>query len=293
MDDRLQKFAVLAELGNFTRAAEKLHISQPALSIAIDKLEGELGVELLIRDGRQLNLTEAGKAAYAAALEHQNVSDALQASLRRIAQKLPSVSIGMTDSIAADLCTSKAFDTLDGLARVTVVVNNSRFLRTAVEQRNIDVAFTVDDGIDHPLLQKTAFGKEHLLLVSKVDPNNELKPALQAGTLPSFISYDRSSTTHKHVHRSLQLAGVRPIISLYSTSPDVMLQMVLKGKGVAALPQQLVQSHIDSGQLSSITTPRVAINITRPLCMLQLKGRAAVPELQAFIQEVQQAKTRP
>ncbi|WP_342050766.1 MULTISPECIES: LysR substrate-binding domain-containing protein [unclassified Cupriavidus] len=60
---QLQQFVVLAETGNFHRAAERLHMAQPPLSISIRKLEAELGTPLFVRTTRGVRLTQAGEAA--------------------------------------------------------------------------------------------------------------------------------------------------------------------------------------------------------------------------------------
>ncbi len=66
MDFRhLQQFVVLAETLNFRRAAEKLHMSQPPLSVSIRKLEAELGVALFTRGKEGVSLTKSGEAALA------------------------------------------------------------------------------------------------------------------------------------------------------------------------------------------------------------------------------------
>lgn len=60
---QLQQFVMLAETGNFHRAAERLHMAQPPLSISIRKLEAELGSALFERTSRGVRLTQAGQAA--------------------------------------------------------------------------------------------------------------------------------------------------------------------------------------------------------------------------------------
>ncbi|MCA7082929.1 LysR family transcriptional regulator [Cupriavidus sp. DB3] len=60
---QLQQFVVLAETGNFHRAAEQLHMAQPPLSISIRKLEADMGTALFERTSRGVRLTQAGEAA--------------------------------------------------------------------------------------------------------------------------------------------------------------------------------------------------------------------------------------
>lgn len=281
MEDRLQKFARLTEIGSFTKAAKILHISQPALSIAIDKLEQELGSELLIRGNRKLELTEAGRAAYTTALEHQNSTDSLLTELSRITKKRPNISIGMTDSVAAVLCVTDAFDELEQITNVTVVVNNSRYLREAVEQRRLDVAFVVDDGTEHPLLAVRPAGIEELVLVCHPNILSQVTGQLAEGKLHNFICYDKPSTTYRHIMSTLREHDVRPHVSLYSTSPDVMLAMTLRGKGVGILPLPLVAPHIESSLLASLD-----LKITRPVSVVSSRGKALPTPLKTFVQAV-------
>ena len=91
MDLREQKYVcTLAELGNLTRAAERLYISQPALSIYITNLEKNLGIPLFDRSGKKFTLTYAGeqyveKAKKMLELEREFCEDIEKASDRILA----------------------------------------------------------------------------------------------------------------------------------------------------------------------------------------------------------------
>lgn len=282
MEDRLQKFARLTEIGSFTKAAKILHISQPALSIAVDKLEQELGTELLIRENRKFELTPAGKAAYATAIEHQNSTDHLKAELSRIARRRPIVSIGMMDSVAAILCATEAFGQLEQTTNVTVVVNNSRYLREAVEQRQLDIAFVVDDGIAHPNIYKQIVGTEELVLVCHPDLLKTTEHDLAAGHIDNFISYDKSSTTYRHIMQTLRAHNLRTEVNLFSTSPDVLLSMARRGKGVGVLPRSLLADKTDL-ELAFPVLNGKQLAFQRPICLVSQAGKVRPQYLKQFI----------
>src|SRR6478672_12887440 len=79
----IRYFVAVAETGNVTRAAERLHLSQPSLSAAIKQLEGQLGVELLHRHGRRVTLTPAGELLARRGRELLDHADAIADELRR------------------------------------------------------------------------------------------------------------------------------------------------------------------------------------------------------------------
>src|SRR4051794_18869312 len=79
----IRYFAAVAETGNVTRAAERLHIAQPSLSAAIKQLEAQLGVELLARHGRRVSITPAGELLLRRGRELLEHADAVADEVRR------------------------------------------------------------------------------------------------------------------------------------------------------------------------------------------------------------------
>jgi DNA-binding transcriptional LysR family regulator len=78
----IRYFVVVAELGNITRAAQRLHISQPSLSAAVKQLEAQLGTPLLARHGRRVTITEAGETLLQRGRELLEQADAVAHEVR-------------------------------------------------------------------------------------------------------------------------------------------------------------------------------------------------------------------
>ena len=100
----LRYFVTVAEELNITRAAEKLHMSQPPLSVQIKELEKELDTELFIRGGRQLILTETGQLLYRKAKEILSLSDKTYSEVLSMGKGMSgTISIGLVEGMAPDI----------------------------------------------------------------------------------------------------------------------------------------------------------------------------------------------
>lgn len=98
----LRYFVAVAELGNFTRAAEKLRIAQPAISQQIKTLEDELGVMLLLRTKRSVKLTAAGHVFLRDATEILGRAEASRTNARRAAKgEIGTLSVGCFSSASS------------------------------------------------------------------------------------------------------------------------------------------------------------------------------------------------
>ena len=82
---QLRQFVIIAELGSYRRAADALHIAQPALSVSIQKLEHAVGVPLLVRGAKGVTLTPAGDALMADARRALFHTDQARQAARRVA----------------------------------------------------------------------------------------------------------------------------------------------------------------------------------------------------------------
>ena len=195
----LRYFVIVAEEQNVTRAAERLHVSQPPLSRQIRDLEQELGVELFRRTAKSLALTEAGKiflgearaVLVRAEKAVQTVRDAASGEQGRIR-------VGYAPSLTVELLpkTLRAFERAHPGVRVTLHDLSTEECVQRLASRKIDVALTVRPsessmrglvftrlknyalccavGATHPLARKrsmslTQLKREKLIVLSRED----------------------------------------------------------------------------------------------------------------------------
>ena len=270
MEDRLRKFAAVIETGSVTAAARQLRLSQPALTAAIHKLERELRVTLLDHRGRIVIPTSSGRIAYQYAKRLDAAGSSLRAELRLSANQLPEVSIGMIDSVASTFFANAAsVVAINQLAHITVIVNNSRFLRQAVERAELAAAFiTEPDGTLPALLTEMPAASESLLLVCAPVTQAAVESALRHGIIERFLSYDGGSTTFAHINRYLTDRHIAAEPAFYSSSPSVLLQLALQGYGSAILPAAMVQRAIDEGKLC-VPSASPSITIRRRISLIR------------------------
>lgn len=100
---RLMVWVAVIEEAGVSAAARRLYLSQPAVSMHLRVLENELGVQLLQRNGRKVEPTEAGNAVYAYAREVLDKTEQLKAQLNRYHQMSGTVSICITKALGQDL----------------------------------------------------------------------------------------------------------------------------------------------------------------------------------------------
>ena len=280
----------LVDAGSFTKAAKKMHVSQPALTVAIAKLERELGVQLIVREGRPLELTEAGKAAYAAGVAQGVILDNLRTKLGDLAGQRLSVKIGLVDSVAATLFARSApLTELEKEADVSIIVNDSHHLQRAIDERALDMAVIVAESTKKNNTVKHRLASELMVLVCAPHLLAVQQAKVHEGILTDFIAYDRPSRTAELIEREMEVQGIKLISRLQSSSPEVMCRMVVSGTGVAVLPYVVVRSLLVTGALVVLTREGTPVTVVRHLDLAELPGKKQAIIIERFIGEIRAA----
>lgn len=254
MEERLRKFVQIVDYGSYTLASKKMHISQPALTIAVQKLEKELGVALLNRASKNLSLTEAGKLAYTEGARLIESSQRLQNRLQRLQQQKIPLRLGCVDSIADLLVANRLLELLEERYTITMTIQSSGQLKQRFSQKELDIVLYVAS--EHSENNAVVLDKEKLCFVTTE------KPSKKQSTYNNFLAYNQESTTYRHITDLLakDSISIKPI--LYSTNPTILLALALQGKGQTVLPETIVAKHIAQGTLQIIPT---SAKLARPI----------------------------
>jgi DNA-binding transcriptional LysR family regulator len=247
----LRSFIAVAEGLNFTRAAERLHVSQPALSAHIQELEFDLGIQLLERNRRSVKLTPAGEAFKEdAATVLRSLSEAERRAQLVAKGKAGNLRIGFVASAALHLVPSIVVQfrkrhpgvtldllnlrTADQIARLEEGTLDAGFLRLPVIHRKLDVLpihkepFVVVLPVGHPLASKDGF--------QPLDVQKEDFLAYGRRWAPNF--FDRWVSIFERV-------GFTPRIVQETGEMSTLLALVAAGLGIAVVPSGLAEK---SGQ---------------------------------------------
>jgi len=236
----LRSFQVLSEQLHFRRAAEILHISQPALSKQIRRLEDRLGGQLLTRRSRGLHLTPAGLVLLQHARQILDDSESAE-RITRLALKgeAGTLRVGFGIAVLARglpnlmLRFRKRFPNIDLSVRNMSTTDQTE----ALTDRKIDVGF-VRLPIRAADIQTIPIVKERLMIVSSEHSAYAVKKGLAALSEAPFILPCRadSASFYDHVFRTCRAAGFMPTVIQETDVFFTALNLVRAGLGVSIAP---------------------------------------------------------
>ena len=281
MEERLKRFSKLIDHGSFSTAAKSIHISQPALSMAIAKLEKDLGTELYEKGSRPIKMTLAGRAAYQSAKNLETEAKNLRQKINEVKKARGKIVLGLIDSVASKLFENdELIERLDAVADTTVIVDNSRNLLKMVKDHGVDVALlTCSEPSEDGGLEFKEVGSEKMVLVCHPDLKKTAEKSLRLGLISNFIGYDKKSKTFKYIEAELVKSGVKTRPKFSATSPEVMLQMAMLGRGTACLPLNKVKPMIKAGKINIVKS---GLDLRRKIYLVKLADRKLPEVLQTL-----------
>jgi DNA-binding transcriptional LysR family regulator len=283
-------FVAVAEELHFGRAARRLHISQPPLSQQIAALEQEVGVPLLKRTSRSVELTEAGKRFLDEAREALAQADKAVALARRAAQgEIGRIQIGFVPICGVIPVAIRRFMTRHPGIRVTLRNQESSEQLDAILRGRMDVGF-VHAPVSVRGLECVTVERHPLVaaLPSRHPLAGQRTIAWEALQGEPFIGFPRAAAPAAYdvLWARFREAGLDPNVVHETDSLLARLRMIGAGLGVALVPSYAVRFHRPGVTLRPLGPPRAAAQIGMVHCPENLTP--AVSRFMGVVREVTQ-----
>lgn len=237
---QLEYLVAVADEQSFTKAADRLLVSQPGISAQIRKLERELGQELLDRSGRSVRPTAVG----AAVLPHARAALAAVSGARQAVSELTGLlrgraAVGTVTSHNVDLPGLLAdFHERHPLVEITLSEGNTDDLIEQLRTGALDAAIVsigadpppgtdIQVIVDQPIV--AAVGPGHDLAASKVVPLAALRQV-------PLISLPRGTGLRARLDEACAAVGFAPVIAFEASAPETLADLAAHGLGAAILP---------------------------------------------------------
>ena len=289
-------FLKVAELGSFSKAAEKLGYSQSNVSFQIQQLENELGARLFERIGRKIEITPQGRSFlfYANEINKmtvQAVDEVRNSAGPGCASPRGQLRIGSIESIATGIlpCLLTEFHRRFPYIQVTVFTENKNILIDRVNNNQIDMFFDLNTPSVIQNMIRRELRREEIIFICSPDmmvtgssgalfvPINELC------SMP-FVLTEYGEGYRRELDAVLTGRGysIDPVIEF--GNPETIIQLVEAGIGMSFLPHFCAAKHIEDGHLVRVETDIEPIYMRSQ--MFYHKNKWITPVMQAFFDTI-------
>ncbi|MHA6195739.1 LysR family transcriptional regulator [Pseudomonas wadenswilerensis] len=250
---QLKTLIHVAELGSLSKASDRLHIAQPALSRQIRMLEKELGTYLFERHGRGMVITEAGREVLAHATRIMEEMESIRSSVVGGRSNFRgTVAIGTTPTVAAIITVPLVRKIRDAQPNLAVRFSSaySGYLLDWLQRGELELAISYDPPPLHTL-RIVPVMMENLLLVGPPEAGLRLDTPVR---FASLAEHELVIPSARHGLRVIldncaREVGVKLTTSVEADSFGAMIDLVRNGFGLTALPLASIWSQLEDGTL--------------------------------------------
>lgn len=284
---QLRAFVAVAKTRSFTEACEQVHLSQPALSIAIKNLEDSLGGKLLVRTTRALKLTPEGEAFYKTAMRLlTDWDDAFEEVQSRFSLYRGKISISCMPSFAANQLPQILLNFREKHPDINIAVQDviAEDVVELVRNGRVEVGISFDPGDADDLLFHPLFEDDFIAALPALHPLSQSK-SLKWEQLTAYeiIALQRPSSMRLQIERELHKADISFNVSYETHQLSTVGRMVATGLGVGLVPTLCAKQMQEMGAiclpLSEPVISRKVGVITRKRAALSAAAQGIVNEL--------------
>lgn len=281
---QLRALTAVQQAGSVTAAANRLHLTQPAVTLQIRNLQTLAGMALLQRTPDGMVLTEAGRSLLALAGRVEGAIQECERALDMIAGRTGGrVSIAAVSTakyfvpfaIAAFV---KRFPKVD----VSLRIGNREDIRTALHGYDLDIAIMGRPPADIEV-ETRLLGKHPHVIIAAADHPLAKKRRLSVTDLAdqTFITREVGSGTRGLMEQFLHKTGLKPVIGMEMHSNETIKQAVIAGLGIAFISEHTVSHELAEGRLVSLKI--AGLPMLRQWHVIRRADKILLPPAQAML----------
>jgi DNA-binding transcriptional LysR family regulator len=283
----LKVFLTVATERSFSRAGEKLLRTQPAISLAVQRLEHELGEKLLDRTGREMILTDAGKIVLEFCRRFENLERELENSLSELRDMASGrLVIGANETTSLYLM-QHIVSYRRQYPKVKVQVRRSLSSRVPAQliDGDLELGVITYDPEDDRLESRVIFSDHLCFIVSPAHrfAHRESVSIRELG-METFIAHNVFSPYRDIVLKAFQRAKVPLNMDVEMPTVETIRKMVARNEGVAFLPKMCVENDLEQGILKEIRVEELSME--RKIRLVYPARRALSHAAKAFLEIV-------
>jgi DNA-binding transcriptional LysR family regulator len=283
----IRVFMTVASEKSFSRAAEKLGRTQPAVSLALQRLEAELGERLLDRSAKDVKLTDAGRTVLEYARRFQNLESELTNSIAELRDHSAGrLVVGANESTSLYLLRHiERYRRLYPRIKVQIRRSFSSRIPSELTDGNLELGVISYEPHDDRIHSTVIYADSLAFVVS---PKHRLSeraevPISELGD-ETFIAHNVLSPYREVVIRAFHERGIRLNMDIEMPTVETIRWMVEQNVGVAFLPRMCVEQEMAEARLVAIRVPEVQVE--RKIYLVRSSKRAASYAAEAFLQLV-------
>jgi len=280
---QLKVFEAVARLLSFSRAAEELHLTQPAVSMQVKSLEGEAGLALFEQIGKKIHLTEAGRELYrrsrAIADELRATGEALDA-LRGLEQGRLHIAAVSTAKYFAPPLLARFLTAHPGV-KLELSVDNREAVIERLAANEIDLAIMGRPPLDLETVAEPFASHPHVIVAAPGHPlAGKRRIALARVAEEPFILREPGSGTRGLLEKLFADHGLAIRVAMQMASNETIKQAVQAGMGLSLLSRHTMELELEAGRLVALDV--VGMPIVRNWYVVHLAAKRLSPMARAF-----------
>lgn len=254
--DALKTFVTLAEVKNFTKASEHLHISQPSVSLHIKNLEREFQTELFIRSPKHVQITPTGNILYNRAKQMISIYEQTREDILEHHNSIQGeLIIGASFTIGEYILPSYLSELQRNFPKLElkVVIGNTEEIVEYVRLFQVDIGL-IEGQTNDKELSIHSFMQDELVIISPNSNHLKLKGNITMADLQNrtWVTREEGSGTREYLKHFIRTNGLKVKSFLTISSNQGIKESVIQGMGISLLSYSVIERELKHGDLSII-----------------------------------------